>query len=84
MCFSDVFEGLAWASAQVHCQCSTNGKVMSIDKLNSTAQSAAINADTVFAPDQQDNGHAVVNAKPKILFCDLRLLPGESKTCKDI
>ncbi|KAK0164565.1 hypothetical protein PV328_003180 [Microctonus aethiopoides] len=77
---SDVFEGLAWASAQVHCQCSTNGKVMSIEKLNSTAQSVAINADTVFAPDQQDNGHAVVNAKPKILFCDLRLSPGESKT----
>lgn len=37
--------------------------------------------DTTFAPWQQDNGHVVLNTKPKILCCDLRLLPGESKTC---
>lgn len=38
--------------------------------------------DTTFAPWQQDNGHVVLNTKPKILCCDLRLSPGESKTCK--
>ncbi|XP_015518745.1 RAB6A-GEF complex partner protein 2 [Neodiprion pinetum] len=76
---SDVFESLAWASAQVHCQCSTNGKAVLSERLNSI-QSAAINADTTFAPWQQDNGHVVLNTKPKILFCDLRLSPGESET----
>lgn len=80
---SDLFECLAWASAQVHCQCSTNGKVVLSDKLNTTARLAAINADTTFAPWQQDSGHAVMNTKPKILFCDLRLSAGESKTLFD-
>lgn len=77
---SDIFESLAWASAQVHCQCSTNSKIVFSEKLNMTAQLAAINANTTFAPWQQDNGHVVLNTKPKILFCDLRLSPGESKT----
>ncbi|XP_003397445.1 RAB6A-GEF complex partner protein 2 isoform X1 [Bombus terrestris] len=77
---SDIFESLAWASAQVHCQCSTNNKIVFSEKLNMTAQLAAINANTTFAPWQQDNGHVVLNTKPKILFCDLRLSPGESKT----
>lgn len=42
--FSDIFESLAWASAQVHCQCSTNSKIVFSEKLNMTAQLAAINA----------------------------------------
>lgn len=41
--FSDIFESLAWASAQVHCQCSTNSKIVFSEKLNMT-QLAAINA----------------------------------------
>ncbi|XP_066593889.1 RAB6A-GEF complex partner protein 2 isoform X2 [Prorops nasuta] len=35
---------------------------------------------TTFVPWQQDSGHVILNTKSKILFCDLRLLPGESKT----
>ncbi|XP_033227534.1 RAB6A-GEF complex partner protein 2 isoform X2 [Belonocnema kinseyi] len=77
---SDVFESLAWASAQVHCQCTANGKVVLTEKLNTSTQLASINANTTFAPWQHDNGHVVMNTKPKILFCDLRLSPGESKT----
>ncbi|XP_076223263.1 RAB6A-GEF complex partner protein 2 isoform X1 [Nomia melanderi] len=77
---SDIFESLAWASAQVHCQCSTNSKIVFSEKLNTTARLGAINANTTFAPWQQDNGHVVLNTKPKILFCDLRLSPGENKT----
>lgn len=42
--FSDVFESLAWASAQIHCQCTANGKVVLTEKLNTTSQLAAINA----------------------------------------
>lgn len=41
---SDVFESLAWASAQVHCQCSTNGKVVFTDKIISATKLAAVNA----------------------------------------
>jgi len=77
---SDLFESLAWASAQVHCQCTTNSKMVLLEKINNTARSVAINANTTFAPWQQDNGHVVLNTKPKILCCDLRLSPGESKT----
>ncbi|XP_003703058.1 RAB6A-GEF complex partner protein 2 isoform X1 [Megachile rotundata] len=77
---SDIFESLAWASAQVHCQCSANSKLVISEKLNTAARLVAINANTTFAPWQQDNGHVVLNTKPKILFCDLRLSPGESKT----
>jgi len=27
VCCSDAFESLAWASVQIHCQCTTNSKV---------------------------------------------------------
>jgi hypothetical protein len=37
--------------------------------------------DTTFAPSSCDNGHDVLNTKPKILFCDLKILPGETKSC---
>lgn len=45
--FSDIFESLAWASAQVHCQCSTNSKIVFSEKLNITARLAAINASKI-------------------------------------
>lgn len=41
---SDLFESLAWASAQVHCQCSTNSKIVLSEKINTAARSVAINA----------------------------------------
>ena len=40
------------------------------------------NSDTTFAPSSSENGYPVLNTKPKILFCDLTLAPGESKSCK--
>lgn len=33
---------------------------------------------------QAITGRVVTSTKPSILFCDLRLLPGESKTCKGL
>lgn len=42
--YSDLFESLAWASAQVHCQCTTNNKIVLSEKINTTARSFAINA----------------------------------------
>lgn len=40
------------------------------------------NSETSFAPCLTDNGHVVLSTKPKILFCDVGLSPGENKSCK--
>ncbi|KAE8750094.1 hypothetical protein FOCC_FOCC003218 [Frankliniella occidentalis] len=79
--YSDGLESLAWASAQIHCQCSTNGKVTHPKTNTLAAEELSItNKDTSFAPCRGENGHVVLSTKPKILFCDLRLAPGESRT----
>ncbi|XP_023246479.1 RAB6A-GEF complex partner protein 2-like [Copidosoma floridanum] len=77
---SDPSENLAWASVQIHCQCSINEKLIAGDKIKKDTKPVAVNTDTTFAPSSSDNGHAVLNSKPKILFCDLKLSPGESKS----
>ncbi|KAL0270231.1 UNVERIFIED_CONTAM: hypothetical protein PYX00_007702 [Menopon gallinae] len=76
---SDVLETLAWASAQIHCQCTTNNKVI-IGKNSPESIDTATNTDTSFAPCKGETGHVVLSTKPKILFCDLRLAKGESKS----
>ncbi|RZF33861.1 hypothetical protein LSTR_LSTR009885 [Laodelphax striatellus] len=77
----DVLETLAWASAQIHCLRSTS------DKINISTPEAVVpeevcisSSETSFAPCRGDRGKIVLSTKPKILFCDLRLSPGESKT----
>ncbi|KAJ8670274.1 hypothetical protein QAD02_001533 [Eretmocerus hayati] len=77
---STICENLAWASAQIHCQCSINEKLILGDKIRADVKPVAVNNDTTFDPSSSDNGHAVLLTKPKILFCDLKLLPGESKS----
>lgn len=37
-----------------------------------------------FFTDPGERGQCVLDTPPKILFCDLRLDPGESKTCKKL
>lgn len=75
---NDAFESLAWASAQIHCQCTTDGKV---SKLKPDGDSMAF-SDTALPVNTQDAGLQEIATKPKILFCDLRLSPGQAKTCK--
>lgn len=78
---SDAFESLAWASAQIHCQCTTNSKVTYPDENLFTAEElSTANTDTSFAPCRGERGHVVLSTKPRILFCDLRLSAGESKS----
>nr|CAD7392969.1 unnamed protein product [Timema cristinae] len=90
---SDVLESLAWASVQIHCQCSTNSRVTYPDgnlymaEQLSTANTGSlvlficcIIPDTSFAPCRGDRGHVVLSTKPRILFCDLRLSTGENKS----
>lgn len=76
---SDVFESLAWASAQIHCQCTIDAKFNRqqdkfINTFNDTSLDVCLKDST--------NGNVVVTTKPRILFCDLRLSPGQVKTCK--
>uniref|UniRef100_A0A1Y1MV04 RAB6A-GEF complex partner protein 2 n=1 Tax=Photinus pyralis TaxID=7054 RepID=A0A1Y1MV04_PHOPY len=74
----DVFESLAWASAQINCQCTTNLKLNSEDNIKKVP-TFNIN-DTALPLSVHDSGQLELSTKPKILFCDLRLLPGQSKT----
>lgn len=72
----DVFESLAWASAQIHCYCFTDVKV---SKDNNSEKVASFPG-TALSASSNENAKLVSATKPKILFCDLRLSPGQSKT----
>ncbi|XP_065335737.1 RAB6A-GEF complex partner protein 2 [Cloeon dipterum] len=79
---NDVFENLAWASVQLHCICAVNeSRVVgghNKPALADTATSAS--SSTSYVPFKGESGQIVVATKPKILFCDLRLSSGESKS----
>lgn len=76
---TDALESLAWASAQIHCQCFTDSRISKLqDQGNATTF-----ADTALNTSLSGNGKTEISTKPKILFCDLRLAPGQSKTCKN-
>lgn len=72
-------ENLAWASAQLHCYRKTNYNITSSDKVNELTELVGKTALDVGA---QANGDILIATKPKILFCDLKLLPSEMKTCE--
>ncbi|KAH8040318.1 hypothetical protein HPB51_010098 [Rhipicephalus microplus] len=73
-------ENIAWASAQIHCHCSVDESKVRFPKSPSQEQIATGSKDTSFIPCRGEKGYVVFSSKPKILFCDLRLLPGESKS----
>uniref|UniRef100_A0A8C6UFS5 GP1 homolog, RAB6A GEF complex partner 1 n=1 Tax=Neogobius melanostomus TaxID=47308 RepID=A0A8C6UFS5_9GOBI len=72
-------EMLAWASAQIHCQFNASeGRVALPQQGNK--QDVQAESDTVLIPSRGERGQCVLDTPPKILFCDLCLDPGESKT----
>ncbi|KAL1129568.1 hypothetical protein AAG570_012513 [Ranatra chinensis] len=75
-------ETLAWASAQIHCLCSTNSKgPIPLKGTAGTSISTALLPDTSFAPYSSDlHGQIVFSTVPKILFCDLQLPSGLNKS----
>lgn len=75
----DVFESLAWASAQIICQCCTDPKISS--KEDTKLNQSVLSNNTALGVNVQD-GKIEICTKPKILFCDLKLSPGQTKTCK--
>jgi len=76
----DSFETLAWASVQIHCQCIMSEVKVKCVNDHTIQETNTISEETSFMPFKGEKGKAVVSTKPKILFCDLQLLPGESKT----
>lgn len=73
-CFSDALENLAWASAQIHCFHSTSK--------NNGDKTPTIGRTTSLEVTSSDIGDVIFYTKPKILFCDLTIPLGETKTCK--
>ncbi|XP_053150775.1 RAB6A-GEF complex partner protein 2 isoform X2 [Hemicordylus capensis] len=73
-------EMLAWASAQVHCQLHASESRVALPPSEDGRQDVQAESETVFVPNRGERGQCVLSTPPKILFCDLRLDPGESKT----
>ncbi|XP_017091163.2 RAB6A-GEF complex partner protein 2 [Drosophila bipectinata] len=69
-------ENLAWASAQLHCYRKTSYSNPNADR---TAELTEMIGRTALDAVTQAPGEVIVATKPKILFCDLRLQPGETK-----
>ncbi|XP_060781186.1 RAB6A-GEF complex partner protein 2 isoform X2 [Neoarius graeffei] len=72
-------EMLAWASAQIHCQFHASESRVALPT-QGTKQDVQAENDTVLIPSRGERGQCMLDTPPKILFCDLRLDPGESKT----
>ncbi|XP_060119511.1 RAB6A-GEF complex partner protein 2 [Heteronotia binoei] len=73
-------EMVAWASAQIHCQFHASESRVSLPPPDNSRQDVQAESETVFVPNRGERGQCILSTPPKILFCDLRLDPGESKT----
>lgn len=75
------FDILAWASVQIHCQRTVSESRVSLPTSTnlSTEEVSTTGCETSFVPNKGEKGCTVLSTKPKILFCDLKLAPGESK-----
>lgn len=85
---SDIMENLAWAACQIHCYCnSTISPPEAPNPSGNNSQSRPTQPDslpslndTSIAAAMKGQGQVVLKTEPKILFCDLRLAPGETKS----
>ncbi|XP_059612847.1 RAB6A-GEF complex partner protein 2 [Phlebotomus argentipes] len=68
----DILENLAWATAQIHCYCNS--------VFQERSNQDSLTNDTSLTAATQGQGDIVMATSPKILFCDLRLAPGETKS----
>lgn len=73
---SDILENLAWATVQLHCYCNAS---MNDRTGNDVAASRNVGGTTSLNASNQLKGEVLQSTEPKILFCDLRLSPGEAK-----
>ncbi|XP_048359552.1 RAB6A-GEF complex partner protein 2 isoform X1 [Sphaerodactylus townsendi] len=73
-------EMLAWASAQIHCQFHASESRVALPPSDNSRHDVQAESETVFVPNRGERGQCILSTPPKILFCDLRLDPGESRT----
>ncbi|XP_028407114.1 RAB6A-GEF complex partner protein 2-like [Dendronephthya gigantea] len=77
-------ETIAWASAQIHCQCTINDTRVQMPDIERNILQDLVPKDeaatTSFMPSKGERGRCLLSTKPKILFCDLTLAAGESKS----
>ncbi|CAG5127630.1 unnamed protein product [Candidula unifasciata] len=88
------YEILAWASVQIICQCTVCESRVQLPRENilSAEEASSTGCDTSFVPNKAHGKHFLKNiiegergltvlcTKPTILFCDLKLAPGMSRT----
>ncbi|XP_044747069.1 RAB6A-GEF complex partner protein 2 [Coccinella septempunctata] len=74
---SNTVENVAWGSVQIYCHCFTSPKVNKDNKLQSNDTPMFAGTSLAITP---ESGLTVFSTKPKILFCDLKLYPGQTKT----
>ena len=87
---SGSFEKISWASVQLHCQRYVNEQKVNLQSSISNPKSndsTATNIDgvpldsTALIATKGETGQTVYTSKPCVLFCDLKLQAGESRTC---
>lgn len=79
--FRDSTETLAWAGVQIYCHCTLDeARVQFLPDSSTGEQGSMASPDTSFNPSRSERGHVVFSTNPRILFCDLKLAPNESKT----
>ncbi|KAM7077801.1 LOW QUALITY PROTEIN: RAB6A-GEF complex partner protein 2 [Ciconia maguari] len=71
---------LAWASAQIHCQFHTSENRIVLPPSDGSKHDMQAENETVFIPSRGEQGQCILSTPPKILFCDLQLDPGDSKS----
>ncbi|XP_050069997.1 RAB6A-GEF complex partner protein 2 [Anopheles maculipalpis] len=74
---SDILENLAWATVQLHCYC--NASFNEKSSTNDAVSNRNVGGSTSLNASNQLKGEVLHSTEPKILFCDLRLSPGEAK-----
>uniref|UniRef100_A0A182J8Z2 RAB6A-GEF complex partner protein 2 n=1 Tax=Anopheles atroparvus TaxID=41427 RepID=A0A182J8Z2_ANOAO len=74
---SDILENLAWATVQLHCYCNASLNDRAANDVS--AANRNVGGTTSLNASNQLKGEVLQSTEPKILFCDLRLSPGEAK-----
>lgn len=75
-------ELLAWSSVQIICQCTVSESRVILQRRTelSTEEASTTGGETTLIPNKGERGLTVLCTKPKILFCDLTLSPGQSRS----
>ena len=79
----DSYETLAWATAQIICYCQQISTAASSVSATNSQSKLQNGSSTALSLDNRSDFTVEYVSNPCILFCDLQLLPGDQKSCKD-